>query len=396
MMSIVKNTKGMNYTNAGKGIKCEISVTVNGKVIRDSKSMTITDKMPEEVIVRSLQKWKDETVAALKSGTPLKPDNKPEVSWTVGKAIDETIAHWQREKRKKSTIKTATINLNIIKRLLGEHTQLHEITHDTIKKLKERLLAGEECKHENTEGSVNRKLSALSVMLGVAHEAGFSGMTSLPTIKRITENKTKRMALTPEIQEKMLQTCYELQEDDMDIFADLLLFTLLTGLRRSNVSGLKVNQLQMRGKIPVIVITADDFKGNREHKVPLVDKAYEIFQKHSYNKFGKDYVFTKTDGEHFSGSSILHRFNRLKTLAGFKHMKNLVWHSTRGGFISNCFDVKHLDPISVKNLAGHVDMATTMGYYEESEAAMRDTYDLLNRPDENVKTNNISPLKVVK
>jgi integrase len=386
-MSIVKNTKGMSYTNGGKGVKCEISVSVKGKVIRDSKSMTITDKTPEEVIVRSLQKWKDETVAALKSGTPINPDNKPEISWTIAKAIDETIAEWVREKRKKSTIKTATINLNIIKRLLGEHT---------IKKLKERLLAGEECKHENTEGSVNRKLSALSVMLKVAHEAGFSGMTSLPQIKRITENKTKRMALTPDIQETMLKTCYELQEDDMDIFADLLLFTLLTGLRRSNVSLLKVNQLIMRGKIPIIKISYEDFKGNRDHTVPLVDKAYEIFQKHSYNKFGENYVFTKTDGEHFTGSSILHRFNRLKTLSGFKHMKNLVWHSTRGGFISNCFDVKHLDPIAVKNLAGHVDMATTMGYYEESEAAIRNTYDILNRPDESVKTNNISPLKVVK
>ena len=30
------------------------------------------------------------------------------------------------------------------------------------------------------------------------------------------------------------------------------------------------------------------------------------------------------------------------------------------------------------------------------KAAIRNTYDILNRPDESVKTNNISPLKVVK
>ena len=58
-MSIVKQTKGMSYTNGKKGVKCEISVSIKGKVIRDSKSMTITDKMPEEVIVKALQKWKE-------------------------------------------------------------------------------------------------------------------------------------------------------------------------------------------------------------------------------------------------------------------------------------------------------------------------------------------------
>ena len=139
-MSIVKSTKGVSYCNNGRAIKCEVSVSVNGKPIRDSKSMTITDRMTEEVIVKALLKWKEETVTALKKGVPLNPDNKPEVSWTVAKAIDETIAHWQREGRKQTTIKTATINLNIIKRLLGENTFLHEITDATIRDLRDRLL----------------------------------------------------------------------------------------------------------------------------------------------------------------------------------------------------------------------------------------------------------------
>jgi integrase len=395
-MSIVKQTKGMSYTNGKKGVKCEISVSIKGKVIRDSKSMTITDKMPEEVIVKALQKWKEETVATLKSGRPLNAENKPEVSWTVGRAIDELIKYWQKEGRKKTTIHTASINLNIIKRLLGEHMQLHEITDATIRDLRDRLLNGEECKHKNTEGSVNRKLSALSMMLKVAHEFGFSGMKSLPTIKRRSEKQSRRLPLTKEMQENMLSVCYELQEDDMDTFADLMLFTLLTGLRRSNVSLLKVNQLQMRGKIPVIKIDKDDFKGGRDHYVMLVDKALEIFKKHSYKKFGKDYVFTKTDGKHFTGSSILHRFNRLKHLAGYGNIKEVVWHSTRGAFITNCFDDKKLSPIEVRNIAGHVELSTTMGYYEQSEAAMQNTYDLLNKPDGGAQADNTASLKVIK
>ena len=399
-MSIVKSTKGVSYCNNGRAIKCEVSVSVNGKPIRDSKSMTITDRMTEEVIVKALLKWKEETVTALKKGVPLNPDNKPEVSWTFAKAIDETIAHWQKEGRKQTTIKTATINLNIIKRLLGENTFLHEITDATIRDLRDRLLKGEECKHKNSEGSVNRKLSALSVLLEVAHEHGFSGMKSLPKIKRRTERQSKRLPLTKEMQEDMLAMCYELQEDDMDTFGDLMLFTLLTGLRRSNVSLLRVNQLQMRGKIPVIKIAKEDFKGGRDHFVMLTDKAHEIFKQHSYKKFGRDFVFTKTDGKHFTGSSILHRFNRVKTLAGYGHIKEVVWHSTRASFITNCFDDKKLSPIEVRNLAGHVELSTTLGYYEQSEAAMRNTYDLLNRPDnktnDDSRNNSRNRIRVVK
>jgi len=395
-MSIVKNTKGMSYCNGGRAVKCEISVSVKGKVIRDSKSMTITDKTPEEVIVKSLQKWKDNTVAALKSGRPLNAENKPEVSWTVGKAVDETIKYWQKEGRKKTTIHTASINLTIIKRLLGEHTHLHEITDATIRDLRDRMLQGEECQQPNTEGTVNRKLSALSVMLSVAHEQGFSGMKTLPSIKRRSEKQSRRLPLTKEMQEKMLSTCYELQEDDMDTFADLMLFTLMTGLRRSNVSTLKVNQLTMRGNIPVIKIDKDDFKGGRDHYVMLVDEALDIFKKHSHKKFGKDYVFTKTDGKHFTGSSILHRFNRIKSLAGYGNIKEVVWHSTRGAFITNCFDDKKLSPIEVRNIAGHVELSTTMGYYEQSEAAMKSTYDLLNKPKSGAQSDNTASLKVIK
>lgn len=395
-MSIVKSTKGMSYTNGGRGVKCEISVTVKGKVLRDSKSMTITDKMSEEVIVRSLQKWKEKTVAALKSGKSLDPENKPQVSWTVGEAIEKTIAHWHKKGRKESTIKTATINLNILKNLLGENTQLHEINDDVIEELIEKLKKGEKCKHANTDGSINRKMSALSVMLKHAHEKGNSGMTSLPDIPRYNENAAERIALSEDMQQNMLQACYDLQEHDMDVFGDLMLFTLLTGLRKANVSELRVNQLRMVGEIPTIRIEAKYFKGGRVHSVPLVDKAYEIWKKHTHKKFGRTHVFTKSNGEHFSGSSILHRFNRVKHLAGYGNMKELVWHSTRYAFISDCFDKKGLHPMQVKQLAGHMDMTTTMGYYSRSEQALKSTFDQLNTPNESAKTDNNVGLKVVK
>jgi len=75
-------------------------------------------------------------------------------------------------------------------------------------------------------------------------------------------------------------------------FADLIRIGLATGLRRSNLLGLRWEWLDgLDGDRPTVTVPASDFKGKRDHTVPIVPQAADILRRRRAERPASLFVF---------------------------------------------------------------------------------------------------------
>ena len=395
--------KGLFYANSGKSIKCEVDVLVKGNRVRTSHTMTFdgTEK-DKKLVVASLLKWKEKTAEKIKKGLPLEEnDQVASRSWTLDEGIQKTYDNRWSVKLADKTASSHLLNAGTVKKLVGGNFQLHHFDDATLIDVVARLKRGEKCQTKNSSGTINRKLSALWGIFHYAHDCGQLGM-DVPDVQkfRLNETPSERRALTDEEQIAFIQECHKIDDVDFSTFGDMLEFVMNTGMRQSNVIQMTKDQLRMQGKMPTIVIKAEDFKGKREHTVLLNNRALEIFKKHTQGKLGKAVVFTKKDGSSFTNSSTLHRFNRIKSVLGLRDDTDLVFHSTRNTFITNGFNKGGMIPTDMQIAAGHTDIKTTMKYWKKTEAAYDNLYTKMLKQEEAQKerseVNPADNLRIVK
>jgi integrase len=127
---------------------------------------------------------------------------------------------------------------------------------------------------------INRMLALLRSILNRA-KSEWEWLDSGPKIKALPEPKIRIRWLTQEEAAKLLAEL----PDHIEAMAR---FTLATGLRESNVTGLKWNQIDMRRRCAWIY--ADEAKGNKDIAVPLNDDALAIIR----TQLGRhqEFVFT--------------------------------------------------------------------------------------------------------
>lgn len=196
---------------------------------------------------------------------------KPRREW------QEAVVKWLKEASHKATIETDKIHLRWLDQFL-RGLYLDQINRELIEKITDAKL-GEDV----TNATVNRVLEVLRAILIRARDE-WEWIEKAPKVRMLPEPIRRIRWLKPEEAQRLLA---ELPEH----LADMAAFTLTTGLRRANVTGLQWSQVDLVRR--VAWVHPDQAKARKAISVPLNADAVLILRK----RVGKHptYVFTYHD-----------------------------------------------------------------------------------------------------
>jgi integrase len=224
---------------------------------------------------------------------------KPRRTW------QETIVRWLQEKELKADYPKDLGKLRWLDQFLGEK-YLDEITRDLVDQI------AEVKKRESSPSTANRYLALLRSILRMARDE-WEWIDKIPRVRLYPEPKKRVRWITREEARCLIK------ELPLHL-ADMAVFTLATGLRQSNVSFLRWDQVDLdRG---MAWIHADQSKSRKAIAVPLNGDALNVLRKQlgSHPK----YVFT------YNGNPV----DRTTTKAWHKALEragisNFRWHDLR-------------------------------------------------------------------
>ncbi|SBT11128.1 Integrase [Candidatus Propionivibrio aalborgensis] len=225
---------------------------------------------------------------------------KPRRTW------NDAVVRWLKEQSHKATIETDKIHL----RWLDGH--LAGVLLDTISRSTIDLITDAKLAEGVSNATVNRILEVLRAILRRAVNQ-WDWLDRAPQIRMLKE-PTRRIRFLP--REEAQRLLAELPPH----LADMAAFSLATGLRRANVTGLLWSQVDLKRR--AAWIHPDQAKARRAIAVPLNQEAMSIIQKQT----GKhpQRVFT------YHGSPIL----QVSTKAWYSALEragieNFRWHDLR-------------------------------------------------------------------
>ena len=200
------------------------------------------------------QEYHDKLKAELWNITKL--ENKPVYSWRNG------VLRWLRENTTKRSIETDKVHFRWLdSHLSGFH--LHEITNEVL----ERIALKKEAEGV-TLTTVNRVLEIVRALLIKASKE-WEWINKVPVVRmRQIENSRIRWLTVDEANRLLRELPQHLK--------DMAAFTLATGLRASNVTGLEWQNIDLMRRNAWI--HADQAKTNRSISVPLNDDAINVLQ----------------------------------------------------------------------------------------------------------------------
>jgi integrase len=257
---------------------------------------------------------------------------KPKHSW------QEAIVRYCQEHEDKKSLETDMYHF----RWLDQHlsgVMLCEITRTTLDDIKSKKKAG-----GATNSTVNRVLATVKKVLNVAR-VEWGWIDSVPPVKMLTEPAGRIRWLK---HDEAIALIKELPEH----LAEMARFTLATGLRERNVTGLKWEQVDLQRRCAWI--HPDQAKGKKAISVPLNDDALAVLRrqrgKHTEN------VFTYEGNPIHTANTKAWR--KALVRAGIEDFR---WHDLRHTWAS--WHVQNGTPLNVlKELGGWADLSMVMRY----------------------------------
>jgi integrase len=257
---------------------------------------------------------------------------KPKYKW------QEAAVRWLQEHRDKKSLKDDKGHL----RWLDKH--VHDKTLDAINKNLVETIKKDKLQSGASNATVNRVLSLLRAILRCAKEE-WEWLDTVPVIKLLPEPLSRVRWLAHEEAEKLIR---ELP----DHLAAMARFTLATGLRESNVTGLKWSQIDM--KRHCAWIHAGESKSEKAIAVPLGVDAQAVIR----SALGKHEVFVFT----YDGGPVSRANNSAWRKALLRAgIVDFRWHDLRHTWAS--WHIQNGTPIEVlKELGGWSDLKMVMRY----------------------------------
>ncbi|MGZ5055276.1 MAG: tyrosine-type recombinase/integrase [Methylobacter sp.] len=182
---------------------------------------------------------------------------KPAYLW------QEAVKKWLVEQAEKASIEDDKKHLRWVHPYLFDH-KLSEISKDMLDRIKD-------AKKETgvTNATVNRLLAVIRAILNRAHRE-WGWVDSVPYVRLLPEPKKRIRWLT---KEEAMRLIRELPSH----LAEMVRFSLSTGLRESNVTQLQWNQIDMQRRCAWI--HADQAKARKSITVPLNDEALAVIRR---------------------------------------------------------------------------------------------------------------------
>jgi integrase len=229
----------------------------NGERVRESTGTSDEVLAREFFAHRQVELWRQYRLG-----------EKPRRTW------NEAVVRWLKEQSHKATIETDKTHLRWLDRFLGGKC-LDAISREVIDKITDAKLA-----EDVSNGTVNRVLEVIRAILRKARD-DWEWIERIPKVRMLPEPTRRIRWLTREEAQSLLA---ELPSHLRDMAA----FSLATGLRRANVTGLKWSQVDLVRRCAWI--HPDEAKARRAIPVPLNAEAVTIIRRH----LGKhqEFVFT--------------------------------------------------------------------------------------------------------
>ena len=195
---------------------------------------------------------------------------RPDRSW------QEAAVRWISQSEHKADRHKDISKIRYLDQFLG-HKMLKEIDRDLL------TLIAETKKHESSPSTANRYMALIRAVLRASRDK-WEWLDRIPSVPMYKE-PTKRVRWITRTQAQALI-------DELPIhLADLAIFTLATGLRQSNVSYLRWDQVDLERTFAWI--HPDQSKSGRAISVPLNEDAMNVLRRRADGT--SEYVFTYRD-----------------------------------------------------------------------------------------------------
>lgn len=159
-------------------------------------------------------------------------------------------------------------NAERVMKMIGADTLVNEVTTAVIREMVDEL------QDENDGSTINRKLSALSMMLKTAADEGW--IETLPRIKRRPEGDHRVHWLDVEEERKLLNTCLKLE---LPALHDFVVVAIDTGFRKMELLDFRIREYR-RGHLH---LHPEDTKTSKARSIPATQRVQEIIEKRKHN-----------------------------------------------------------------------------------------------------------------
>ena len=259
---------------------------------------------------------------------------EPERSW------QDAVLRWSTTAQEKASFKDDLGHLRWLDPHLG-HLNLSEIKLEVIEQLIDLRQQGT---RRVSNATVNRMLAVVRVILRAAH-GQWGWLSSVPAIKQLPEPKRRVRWLTREEANRLL---HELPGH----LAEMMRFSLATGLRKGNVTGLEWSQIDLERRL--CWIHGDQAKAGEAIGVPLNAEAVLVLRRQIGRHATR--VFT------YKGKPI----QQVTTTAWYKALaragiKDFRWHDLRHSWAS--WHVQSGTPLNVLQELGGWESAEMVRRY---------------------------------
>jgi len=252
----------------------------------------------------------------------------------------------------------------------GEQLTIQRITPTDVKEYKQFLLVVERRK----ASTVNRRLAALSALAKWARQTGQIQSDPTEYIKGVANvargpkwlDKHQQFALSRAIENdlQLAKLNYPKRWLTRRRDASLVLFLLHTGLRLSEVVGLRMMDVSLTDRKGSILVQHG--KGGKQRNVPLNSEARKALQEWCSVRPKGDFLWTAVEGENnaaLSGRAVQRILERYAKAAGIDEFSP---HVCRHTFAKNLGD-NEVGLEKVAALLGHSSLNTTRVYITPSE-----------------------------
>lgn len=260
--------------------------------------------------------------------------------------LTQTINRYWQDKETKQLY-----NANIVVDIIGKNTNVKDVDENTVDTLIIQLM-----NKGNSNGTINRKLAALSKMLTFAWKRKF--ITFKPTIEWLKEGKGRKRFFIDQEEIDLLRI---LRKAEFNYFADFVEVLIDTGFRKSELIGLEKRDI-MNGNATVY-----DTKNGLNRTVPLTNRAQRILSKYEADKPFAG--FTEHD--------IRFQWNYVRELMGFAKDKQFVLHVCRHTCASRLVQ-RGVSLLVVKEWLGHKSLSQTLVYAHLAPNNLQDAVKVLN------------------
>ena len=255
---------------------------------------------------------------------------KPKRTW------DEAALKWLQDMNGKKSIDTDISRLRQLTGLRGLF--LHDMTREVIMNVVDALPCGNSTK--------NRYIALIRAILYKARDE-WDWIDKAPILKQLKEHTQRIRWLRPQEATRLLDALPD------NHWREMAAFSLYTGLRQSNVFGLKWEQIDLLRKIAWIY--PDEAKAGKSIGIPLNDSAIGIL----LNRLGihGEYVFTNTRNRTITGLNSKVWKQALQK-AG---IQNFRWHDLRHTWASWLVQ-RGVPLVALKEMGGWEKLDMVMRY----------------------------------